>query len=134
MTKKERDHLEQRLLRERARALKVLQKFDDKTRADGSQSDGDLTTYPLHFADEGTDTMEQEKEFLLATKEGSQLYAIDAALRRLYREPEKYGLCSNCGKEISFERLDLVPWTQMCVDCQRDQEKSAAVETSLDAA
>jgi DnaK suppressor protein len=134
MTKKERDHLEQRLLRERERALKVLQKFDDKTRVDGAQSDGDLTTYPLHLADEGTDTMEQEKEFLLATKEGSLLYSIDEALRTLYREPEKYGKCSNCGKEISFERLDIVPWTLMCVDCQRDQEANAVPETSLDAA
>jgi DnaK suppressor protein len=134
MTKKERDHLEQRLLRERERALKALQTFDDKTRVDGSQSDGDLTTYPLHLADEGTDTMEQEKEFLLATKEGSLLYAIDEALRTLYREPEKYGQCENCGRQISFERLDIVPWARLCVDCKREEEKRALPESSLDAA
>jgi DnaK suppressor protein len=134
MIKKERDHLEQRLLRERERALKALQKFDDKTRAEGAQSDGDLTMYPLHLADEGTDTMEQEKEFLLATKEGSLLYAIDEALRTLYREPENYGVCRNCASEISFERLDIVPWAQYCVSCQREMEKKMVPETSLDAA
>jgi RNA polymerase-binding transcription factor DksA len=135
MTKKERDHLEQRLLRERERALKALQKFDDRTRNEGAQGDGDLTTYPLHLADEGTDTMEQEKEFLLATKEGSLLYAIDEALRTLYRHPDRYGVCSNCSSEISFERLDIVPWAQYCVECQREQEQRVVVpETSLDAA
>src|SRR5437762_1655797 len=121
MTKKQRDHLEQRLLRERERALRVLQQFDDRTRVDGLQNDGDLTTYPLHLADEGTDTMEQEKEFLLATKEGQLVYAIDEALRTLYREPERYGKCTDCNKEIAFERLDIVPWAQMCVECQREQ-------------
>lgn len=134
MTKKERDHLEQHLLRERERALKALQKFDDRTRSEGPQGDGDLTSYPLHLADEGTDTMEQEKAFLLATKEGSLLYAIDAALRTLYREPEKYGVCNNCGSEISFERLDFVPWAKYCVECQREQEEKVVPETSLDAA
>jgi DnaK suppressor protein len=133
MTTKQREHLEQRLLRERERALRALQQFDDRTRVDGQQADGDLTTYPLHLADEGTDTMEQEKEFLLATKEGRLVYAIDDALRTLYREPERFGICTECNNEIAFERLDIVPWAQMCVDCQSELERRP-VASELDAA
>lgn len=120
MTRKERDHLESRLLRERERAVRALEKFEETTIS--QIEDGTLTLYPLHIADEGTDTMEQEKQFLMASQEGRLLYAIDDALRTLYKEPERYGVCDDCGESILFERLDIVPWTRMCVDCQRQEE------------
>ena len=81
-----------------------------------------MATYPFHLADEGTDTMEQEQGFLLRSQEGRLLYQIDEALRTLYKTPEVFGKCITCGGEISFERLELVPWTQHCLDCQREQE------------
>jgi DnaK suppressor protein len=127
MTQEQRDHLEKRLLHERERALGALARFHDSNRNDAI-GDGDLTTYPLHLADEGTDTMEQEKAFLLASKEGRLVYAIDDALRKLYREPERFGKCDRCGTEISDERLDLVPWARLCVDCKMTEEESIPAE------
>jgi DnaK suppressor protein len=117
MNQKQREHLEQRLLNERARAVKALRQMEDE-----DKSDGDLTTYPFHLADEGTDTIEQEQEFLLRSVEGRRLYEIDDALRTLYKEPERYGICTSCSQEISFERLDIVPWTKLCLDCQTIEE------------
>jgi RNA polymerase-binding transcription factor DksA len=122
MNQEQRTHLEQRLLKERERTLRSLSQFDEIARIAQRAEDGDLTIYPLHLADEGTDTMEREKEFLLASKEGRQLYWIDAALRRAYRDPASFGLCLECQREISFERLDIVPWARLCVDCQREEE------------
>lgn len=128
MRKKEREHLENRLLRERERVLHALAQFEEHKLV--GLDDGTLTLYPLHLADEGTDTMEQEQQFLLASKEGRLLYAIDDALRTLYREPDRYGVCGDCGEPIVFERLDIVPWATLCVDCQaaaesRPQEQAA---------
>jgi RNA polymerase-binding transcription factor DksA len=120
MTKQELEHLEKRLVRERERVIKALRQLDDSVSP--TSGDGDLTTYPLHLADEGTDTMEQEQSFLLLSKEGRLLIDIDEALRTLYKQPERYGLCSNCDSPIVFERLDLVPWARFCVDCQREFE------------
>ena len=120
MNKRQRAKIEKRLLHERARVLKALAQFDDRF-ADLEQ-DGDLTNYPLHMADEGTDTMEQEKEFLLASKEGTRLYRIDEALRTLYKEPKRFGRCEMCGEEIAFERLEILPWTTVCAQCQRTRE------------
>lgn len=122
MTAKQRQRLEQRLLVERDRVLKALAIFDDKTKTSPIEEAGNLSTYPFHPADEGTDTMEQEKDYLLASNEGRLLYAIDDALRTLYKEPERYGLCVDCGREIAFERLMIVPWTRQCVDCKRASE------------
>lgn len=114
--------LEQRLLKERERAVKALRQLDESVAPQGA--DGDLTTYPLHLADEGTDTMEQEQSFLLMSKEGRLLIDIDEALRRLYKDPESFGRCINCGQDISFDRLEILPWTQVCVDCQRMAEEA----------
>ena len=120
MTKEQRDHLEQRLLRERQRVVKALQKLDEKLSAE--EQDGDLTTYPFHLADEGTDTMEQEQGLLLRSKEGVLLYGIDDALRMLYKEPARFGKCAICESDIAVERLDIVPWAKLCLECQRIQE------------
>jgi len=128
MTKQQLDHLEKRLLEERQRAVKSVRQLDDNL---GPQDeDGDLTTYPFHLADEGTDTMEQEQGFLLRSKEGRLLYDIDEALRTLYKEPEKYGLCLTCGREITYERLDLVPWAKYCLDHQQEQEARSPEEAA----
>lgn len=126
MDKKQREHLEQRLLHERERAVKALRQLDND-----EDSDGSLTTYPFHLADEGTDTMEQEQEFLLRSVEGRLMIDIDEALRTLYKEPERFGKCLNCGREIAIERLDLVPWTRMCLECQTlEENKPKPVEAA----
>lgn len=122
MDDNQRTHLEERLLRERARVLKSLAQFDERAQISLQEDDGDLTGYPFHLADEGTDTMEREKDFLLASKEGRIVYWIDDALRLLYQDPDQFGRCRECGGEIVFERLDIIPWTRTCVDCQRMQE------------
>ncbi|MGH7466810.1 MAG: TraR/DksA family transcriptional regulator [Longimicrobiales bacterium] len=132
MKKSELDHLEKRLLKERERVLKALRHLDSSMSP--PDADGDLTTYPLHLADEGTDTMEQEQSFLLLSKEGRLLIDIDVALRTLYKEPARFGKCVNCGNEIAFERLDLVPWARFCLECQRLQEERIEPATSGEAA
>ncbi len=123
MNKKQLAHMERRLLRERERALKAFRHLDERTKVASQEDDGSLTMYPLHLADEGTDTMEKEKDFLLLSKEGRLVYWIDDALRTLYKRPRDYGKCLECGAPIALERLDLIPWARLCLDCQRTEEK-----------
>jgi DnaK suppressor protein len=53
---------------------------------------------------------------------------LDDALERLRRG--LYGICEECGEEISLERLYVIPFTAYCVDCQhqRENKKAAVVE------
>lgn len=125
MKKSDRDRIEKRLLHEREERIEILAEIDERFRERLEQGDDDLTKYPLHMADEGTDTMDQEKEFLLAHQEGEQLLDIDESLRRLYKEPESFGVCENCGQPIGLERLEMVPWAKLCIECKRDAEKAA---------
>jgi RNA polymerase-binding transcription factor DksA len=121
MNSAQREQIEKRLLSERARAVRVVERLDEDARS-AAAGDGDLTRYPLHLADEGTDAMQKEKELLLLSTEGRQLYEINEALRRLYRSPEQFGRCERCGRAIEFARLDLLPWARYCVDCKTLEE------------
>ncbi len=122
LTKKDRAHFEQRLLEERAKVVKQLAQFDQSFSDTLQGSDGDLSAYSFHMADQGTDAMEREKAFLFASKEGRLLYHIDEALRRLYKRPDAYGFCEECGGNIGFERLDALPHARLCINCKEREE------------
>jgi RNA polymerase-binding transcription factor DksA len=74
------------------------------------------------MADQGTDAMEREKQFLFASQEGRYLWHVNEALRRLYKTPDKFGLCHQCGAEINFERLDALPHARLCITCKEKEE------------
>ena len=122
MNKKQLAHFEKRLLEERARAVKELGHYGESFDATLQASDGDLSSYSFHMADQGTDAMEREKAFLMASKEGRFLWHLNQALRRLYTTPDKYGKCENCGEEISYERLDALPHARLCINCKEREE------------
>jgi DnaK suppressor protein len=126
LTKKQIEHLQQRLLRERERALRSLGQFDELSKISAEQSDSDLYSYSDHMADLGTDAMEREKMLLFASKEGRYLYRVEEALRRLYKDPDNFGMCHSCGNLIDFERLDALPHARYCIDCKLKEEADAA--------
>jgi RNA polymerase-binding transcription factor DksA len=119
-----RERIEKRLQEERERAMSSLSHADDDATI-ATDEDGDLSRYPTHPADEGTDTFEQEQALTLLSQESERLALIDDALLRLARDPESFGMCENCGTEIPIERMDLVPWTRYCMDCQAQLEGPA---------
>jgi len=106
--------------------LKELGHYDESFSNTIQGADGALSAYSFHMADQGTDAMEREKQFLFASKEGRLLYHIDEALRRLYRVPAKFGVCEECGEKISFERLDALPHARLCIKCKEREETGAA--------
>ncbi len=122
MDKKKLNHIEQRLLEEREQVLKELGFFDENYHETTRTASGDLSAYSFHMADQGTDAMEREKAFLFASKEGRQLYRIDDALRRLYREPTGFDRCILCGETIAWERLEALPYVTQCIACQEREE------------
>lgn len=120
LTTSQRTHLEKRLLEERARINKDLARFTNEEASDDEQDrSGDLSKVPFHPADQGTDTMDAELDASNATRQSAELAEIDDALERLYKSPEKFGICEDTGKDIPFERLDIVPWVRTCDDATK---------------
>ena len=110
LTEDQQRHLERRLQEERERALRVIRRYDEGGANPGD--DGDISNYPFHLADQGTDSFDQEMSSELAQRASRELEEIDAALQRLYETPERFGLSEATGKPIPFDRLDLLPWAR----------------------
>ena len=122
----ERAHFERRLLDERERAVAQMATFDEQLGTSQEEQTGETTSWRFHMADEGSETFEREQAFLMASREGRLLWHIDQALRRLYRSPESFGRCEECGKVIGHERLEAIPYVVRCVDCKQDLEDGRA--------
>ncbi len=115
LSRDQRAHLERRLEEERLLLTRTLNRaVREETQADEQDRDGDLSTLPFHLADRGTDTMETELKASNATRMSRELAEIDAALDRLHRSPERFGICEDTGRPIPFERLDVIPWARTC--------------------
>jgi DnaK suppressor protein len=56
--------------------------------------------------------------------------AIDEALTRL--NEGTYGICAECGVEVSEKRLEAVPFAKLCVQCQSRQELLEKIEKEED--
>jgi RNA polymerase-binding transcription factor DksA len=122
MNKKQRTHLEERLIEERDRVMKELGHYSESFSSTLQASDGDLSSYSFHMADQGTDAMEREKQFLMASKEGRYLWHVNQALRRLYADPNTFGKCQTCRRNINLERLDALPHARLCITCKEQEE------------
>ena len=120
LTSEQREELEKRLQEERARATRALNRgLADRSGESEQDRSGNLSSVPFHPADLGTDTMDDELEASNATRVSNELAEIDAALERLYRNPEQFGICESTGREIPFERLQVIPWARTCDVAER---------------
>ncbi len=84
--------------------------YNDKTRSRGMLDD-DITAIEEHDRLNATKT-----ELERALKD------VVAALVRI--EKGTYGKCSNCGNEISQERLEIMPTANLCLTCQQSQVRA----------
>jgi DnaK suppressor protein len=68
------------------------------------------------------------REFMLSISgsERQALIEVDQAIERL--DEGSYGSCVNCGEEIPRKRLQAVPWTRYCIDCQEQAEQGILLE------
>ncbi|MFP5501605.1 MAG: TraR/DksA family transcriptional regulator [Candidatus Sericytochromatia bacterium] len=72
------------------------------------------------YADTATDTYTQELDMTMLNKYRNHLTNVNEALGRI--ESGTYGKCIRCQTEISNGRLDAIPETPYCRDCEADVE------------
>jgi DnaK suppressor protein len=71
-------------------------------------------------ADQAFDTGSDEVAFQLAELESRELTQIVKALARL--KQGTYGICEGCHKKIPVARLNALPFSSTCIECQREME------------
>lgn len=112
----------QRVLEQRRTALRRTLKEHRSMIAVNSRSVGDRI-------DAALDAEQDELDSQLATVESRELAAIDEALKRI--RDGQYGLCDGCDKPIPAARLQALPYTTLCIRCQRDEERIGRGSTGV---
>lgn len=75
--------------------------------------------------DAAVDTANDEISSQLAEIESRELEQIEHALQRIVQGV--YGRCEFCGEKIADVRLNALPYTNTCIDCQRENERRGSV-------
>jgi len=76
--------------------------------------------YRDHMADQGSATFARELDMTLEDNARQLLTQIEGALERV--DTGEYGTCKRCGKPIPVQRLEAVPWADLCVECKEWEE------------
>jgi len=117
-TDKQLRHIRKQLVAERER-LRAEGLSIEKRSSTADESDliGELVDYDEnHPGDVASETYEREKEFALSENVSELMAKVDRALEKL--DEGTYGTCDRCSREISPERIHVLPYATMCVKCQ----------------
>ncbi len=104
---------------------KILEERQQKLRRTANRNAQDGRDADLESAQDIADraASSYNKEFLFhqSNNDRQLLSMVEGALSRL-REGA-FGQCISCGEEINAKRLDAVPWTRYCIECQEKVEQ-----------
>ena len=119
MDKKKIDYFKKRL----ETRQQELRRMVSRTEQDGRTVDEESTQ---DIADRAASSYNKEFLFHQSNNDRQLLQMVDNALGRM-REGS-FGECISCGKEINMKRLEAVPWTRHCIECQEKLEKGMLEE------
>ena len=128
LSKEQIKQFRQMLLEERAKFAGEIRAIAHDASRNPRDASGDLSAYTVHMADMSSDTYERELAMNIASTEQEVLYQIDEALKRI--DEGAYGTCQQCNKVITLSRLKAVPYTSLCIDCQRSKEQKGTKKIS----
>ncbi|HTU89489.1 MAG TPA: TraR/DksA C4-type zinc finger protein [Gemmataceae bacterium] len=93
---------------------KLADELDGLRNLKGADATGDS-------ADVAFESGSEEMASQLAELDSRELLQIERALQRL--KQGTYGVCEACGSKIPVGRLNALPYTTLCIACQREMEK-----------
>jgi DnaK suppressor protein len=102
-----------------------LRRMVSRTQQDGRSADEDTAQ---DIADRAASSYTKEFLFHQSNNDRQLLQMVENALSRI-REGS-FGECISCGKEINAKRLEAVPWTRHCIECQEKLEQGRLEEAS----
>lgn len=120
--KKDLDIFKHKLLIIQAKITGDVSHLEQDALMNTRDASGDLSGYSLHMADVATDNYDQELNLGLASSEQNILNRIDDALKRI--EEGTYGYSTKSGKPISKKRLAAVPYAELTIEEQEEEEKN----------
>ncbi len=115
------DRLRQKLLDEKARLRHQAEELTAEAEQLAREREAGDTQFDEESGEGDTVNIERERDLLLSATARQVVEEIDDALDRIKRG--KYGVCKPAGRRIALERLEAIPWAQVCVDCKARAER-----------
>jgi RNA polymerase-binding protein DksA len=115
------DRLRQKLIDEKARLGHQASELTAEAEQLAREREAGDTQFDEESGEGDTVNIERERDLLLSATARQVVEEIDDALDRIKRG--KYGVCKPAGRKISLERLEAIPWAQVCVDCKARAER-----------
>ncbi|HOP60210.1 MAG TPA: TraR/DksA family transcriptional regulator [Candidatus Saccharicenans sp.] len=119
LSKKEKEEFRKLLLERKNSIIRKLSQFYHESKEIETDT-------ALDVADKAETSYTKEFLLGLTDSEREQLQLIDQALERL--EKGEYGLCQVCHQEIGKKRLQIIPWTPYCINCQEKIERGVSAK------
>ncbi|NJD03662.1 MAG: conjugal transfer protein TraR [Ruminiclostridium sp.] len=92
---------------------------ENKAAEQDMYSPSELSNYDNHPAELGTELFQAEFNSALKVHEEHLLKDIKDAIKRI--DDNRFGKCALCGKDIGAERLEAIPYTRLCIDCEEEK-------------
>lgn len=108
------DRFKKRLVEERERLQEVVEEYERELEvARMTESSSDRSPEPGN-AEASSMKLEYAKELSIEQNTLDLIGKVDHALKRI--DAGEYGICEVCGKAIPIERLDVLPYSTLCVE------------------
>jgi DnaK suppressor protein len=99
--------------KQRAEDLSAIERLEREARTTAGND-------PEDAGDKSVTNYSKELLFQRLSSNRARLRKLDAAMQRM--RLGNFGICSNCSAEIPLKRLEAMPWTEYCRNCQEDLE------------
>jgi RNA polymerase-binding protein DksA len=121
LSPKTKERLKEKLLEEKARLQHQAEELVAEAEELAREREGGDTQFDEESGEGDTVNIERERDLLLSAQARHVVDEIDAALVRMKKGT--YGVCSYAGRKIPVERLEAIPWADVCVDCKARAER-----------
>ena len=121
LSPKTKERLKEKLLEEKARLQHQAEELVAEAEELAREREGGDTQFDEESGEGDTVNIERERDLLLSAQARHVVDEIDAALARMKKGT--YGVCSYAGRKIPVERLEAIPWADVCVDCKARAER-----------
>jgi RNA polymerase-binding transcription factor DksA len=115
------ERLRKKLLEEKTRLAHQADELTAEAEQLAREREGGDTQFDEESGEGDTLNIERERDLLLSASARQVVEEIERALLRVKKGT--YGVCVPAGRRIALERLEVIPYAEVCVDCKQRAER-----------
>lgn len=112
----------EKLESQKAEARRLLRRAEEEQK-------GLAVDRPPELGDLCIESAARDYLFERVSQQRRLLNLIERSLGRIHSGT--FGKCISCGEEIPHKRLNAVPWTEYCLQCQDERERNTRLPSTI---